>query len=134
MREAIGNVVGVDNAKFSITVAKSIGNEEELSKASQDVHVLYANVYDNENTITIYTDRTSLLGAMDCPQQKQRIFLMVVHDTSKRVLDFHHNITKEDELNFEWGNTKLNVTSLIPDTLFFIAHLLEVSNHSMRFP
>jgi hypothetical protein len=98
------------------------------------VHVLNANVYDNEHTITINTDRTLLLGAMDCPQQKQRIFLMVVHDTSKRVLDFHHNITKEDELNFEWGNTKLNVTSLIPDTLFFIAHLLEVSNHSMRFP
>lgn len=49
LREASGNAVGVDNAKFSIAVAKSIGNEEELLKASQGVHVLYANVYCKEH-------------------------------------------------------------------------------------
>ena len=74
LREAIGNAVGVDNAKFSIAVAKSIGNEKELLKSSQGVHVLYANVYDKEHTLMINTDRTLLLGAMDCPPQNQQIF------------------------------------------------------------
>jgi hypothetical protein len=98
--EVIGHDEGAANAKANIAYAKSLyeggSNNEEVLKASQEIYKLRIAEYGEGSELAIDAGRIYAVHLHNANRWNEaRELLTKLLATSKQVLGFHHNITKE---------------------------------------